>query len=64
VQVRFPEFDLDAAGPQWGDHRGAVAVVNAGVIIPAALERYDERGYDPATIAPPRDYEMVLAQYA
>jgi hypothetical protein len=40
VQVRLPEFDLDAAGPHWGDHREAVAVVNAGAIIPAALERY------------------------
>jgi uncharacterized protein len=40
VQVRFPDFDLASAGPHWGDHREAVAVVNAGAIIPAALERY------------------------
>jgi hypothetical protein len=23
-----------------------------------------ERGYDPATIEPPRDYEMLLARYS
>jgi predicted metal-dependent hydrolase len=40
MQVRYPDFDFSTASPHWGDHPEAVAVINAGAVIPAAIERY------------------------
>jgi len=40
MQVRRPVFDLATADPHWGDNAEAVTVVNAGGIIPAAIEGY------------------------
>jgi hypothetical protein len=48
--VRDPTFDLSASSPQWGDNAGAVVIVDAGGIIPAA-------------VAPPRDCETILARH-
>jgi predicted metal-dependent hydrolase len=40
MQVRFPDFDLTTSSPHWGDHAEAVLAINAGAVIPAAIERY------------------------
>jgi len=40
MQVRFPQFDLASSVAQWGGNAEAVTVVNAGGIIPAAIEGY------------------------
>lgn len=40
MQVRFPAFDFGSSTPAWGDNREAVAIINAGAIIPPAIERY------------------------
>ena len=40
MQVRHPDFDLSTSTPHWGDHAEAVTVVNAGGIIPGAIEGY------------------------
>lgn len=38
--VRYPEMDFSSASPQWGDNTEAVVVINAGAVLPAAIERY------------------------
>ncbi len=38
--VRYPTFDLSTSSPQWGDNAEAVVIINAGGIIPAAIERF------------------------
>ena len=38
--VRYPTFDLSTWSPQWGHNPEAVVIVNAGGIIPAAIERF------------------------
>jgi predicted metal-dependent hydrolase len=40
MQVRFPAFDFRSSSPAWGANREAVAIINAGAIIPPAIERY------------------------
>src|SRR4051812_10931837 len=40
LTVRYPDFDLAASEPRWADNLEAVAIINAGAIIPAAIERY------------------------
>lgn len=40
LTVRHPVFDLAGSGPHWGDNLEAVAIINAGAIIPSAIERY------------------------
>jgi hypothetical protein len=40
MQVRFPAFEFRSSSPAWGENREAVAIINAGAIIPPAIERY------------------------
>ena len=73
MQVRFPAFDFSTATPAWGVNREATVIINAGADFnrkhlaehtAAAAAYLYEVDYDPGTIAPPRDYDAMLARYS
>lgn len=61
MKVRTPKFELTGAMARWGENAEAVAVINAGAIIPSALERYLIRvlGRARKELDPIRDADLI-----
>lgn len=61
MKVRTPKFELDGTMARWGENAEAVATINAGAIIPSALERYLIRvlGMARKLLDPIRDADLI-----